>query len=109
MTNVHCTVEVADQGFFEGLHQPIIWQFVCRILHKNEGNRIRGRGCPWYPLPGIRQYVPFVYCRVEGSQMEDRTTDKMWLVKHLEVIRQSVVEDMKVVKVHLVKSYHGYF
>ena len=40
--------------------------------------------------------------------MEDRTTDKMWLVKHLEVIRQSVVEDMKVVKVHLVKSCHGY-
>ena len=40
--------------------------------------------------------------------MEDRTTDKMWLVKHLEVIRQSVVEDMKVVKVHLVKSCRGY-
>ncbi len=31
--------------------------------------------------------------------MEDRTTDKMWLVRHLEVIRISVVEDMKVVKV----------
>ena len=33
--------------------------------------------------------------------MEDRTTGKMWLVKHLEVIRQSVVEDMKVVKVRV--------
>ena len=47
--------------------------------------------------------------RVEGCQMEDRTTDKMWLVKHLEVIRQSVVEDMKVVKVHFVKSCHEYY
>ena len=44
----------------------------------------------------------FVHVRVEGSQMADRTIDKMWLVKHLEIIRQSVVEDMKVVKVSVV-------
>ena len=37
--------------------------------------------------------------------MEDRTTDKMWLVKHLEIIRQSVVEDMKVVKVFILQKY----
>jgi exocyst complex component 3 len=31
--------------------------------------------------------------------MEDRTTNKMWLVRHLEVTRQLVLEDLRVVKV----------
>ena len=40
--------------------------------------------------------------------MDDRTTDKMWLVKHLEVTRQVVLEDLRVVKVSLgVKSWGG--
>ena len=40
-----------------------------------------------------------LYFRIEGSQMADRTTDKMWLVCHLEVIRQLTVEDLRVIKV----------
>lgn len=39
--------------------------------------------------------------RIEGTQMGDRTTDKMWLVRHLEVTRQLVLEDLRVVKVSL--------
>jgi len=31
--------------------------------------------------------------------MEDRTMNKMWLVRHLEVTRQLVLEDLRVVKV----------
>lgn len=42
--------------------------------------------------------------RVEGNQMEDRTTNKMWLVRHLEVTRQLVLEDFRVVKVKKKKS-----
>lgn len=38
--------------------------------------------------------------RIEGSQLEDRTIDKMWLVRHLELIRQNMVGDLRVVKVH---------
>jgi hypothetical protein len=37
--------------------------------------------------------------RIEGNQMEDRTMNKMWLVRHLEVTRQLVLEDLRVVKV----------
>ena len=37
--------------------------------------------------------------RIEGSQLEDRTIDKMWLVRHLELIRQNLVGDLRVVKV----------
>ncbi|XP_033640701.1 exocyst complex component 3-like [Asterias rubens] len=36
--------------------------------------------------------------RIEGSQLEDRTIDKMWLVRHLELIRQNLVGDLRVVK-----------
>ena len=32
--------------------------------------------------------------------MEDRAMNKMWLVRHLEVTRQLVLEDLRVVKVN---------
>ena len=38
--------------------------------------------------------------RIEANQMEDRSMDKMWLVRHLERTRQLVLEDLRVVKVH---------
>ncbi|XP_041361118.1 exocyst complex component 3-like [Gigantopelta aegis] len=36
--------------------------------------------------------------RMEGTQLEDRTSNKMWLVRHLEILRQLMIEDLKVVK-----------
>ena len=36
--------------------------------------------------------------RIEGNQFEDRSDHKMWLVRHLEVIRMLVIEDLRVVK-----------
>ncbi|XP_074656333.1 exocyst complex component 3-like [Tubulanus polymorphus] len=38
-----------------------------------------------------------VITRIEGCQADDRTIDKMWLVRHLEIIRQLVLEDLKIV------------
>jgi len=38
-------------------------------------------------------------CSIEANQMEDREMNKMWLVRHLEVTRQLVLEDLRVVKV----------
>ncbi len=36
--------------------------------------------------------------RIEGNQFEERSDNKMWLVRHLEVIRLLVIEDLRVVK-----------
>ncbi|XP_052762929.1 exocyst complex component 3-like [Mya arenaria] len=36
--------------------------------------------------------------RIEGNQMEDRSGNKMWLVRHLEVTRQIMLEDLRVAK-----------
>ncbi|GFY37592.1 exocyst complex component 3 [Trichonephila inaurata madagascariensis] len=35
---------------------------------------------------------------IEGNQFEDRSAHKMWLVTHLEMSRQIIVEDLRVVK-----------
>jgi len=40
-------------------------------------------------------------CSIEANQMEDRGMNKMWLVRHLEVTRQLVLEDLRVVKVNI--------
>lgn len=36
--------------------------------------------------------------RIEGTQVEERGSNKMWLVVHLELTRQLLLEDLKVVK-----------
>ncbi|KAH7696380.1 Proable exocyst complex component Sec6, partial [Aphelenchoides avenae] len=43
--------------------------------------------------------------RVEGNQLEDRTTNKQWLARYLEVCRRVIVEDLKVVKSGLVACF----
>ncbi|XP_060076179.1 exocyst complex component 3-like [Ylistrum balloti] len=39
--------------------------------------------------------------KIEGNQMEDRDTNKMWLVRHLEITRQLMIDDLRVVKTML--------
>lgn len=36
--------------------------------------------------------------KIEGNQLEDRQGNKMWLVRHLELTRQIMIEDLRVVK-----------
>ena len=36
--------------------------------------------------------------RIEGNQLEDRDQNKMWLVRHLELIRMITLEDLRVAK-----------
>ncbi|XP_022694976.1 exocyst complex component 3-like isoform X2 [Varroa jacobsoni] len=38
--------------------------------------------------------------RLEGNQIEVRSENNMWLVRHLEVTRQLIIEDLKTVKHH---------
>ncbi|XP_056376822.1 exocyst complex component 3 [Hyla sarda] len=43
--------------------------------------------------------------RIEGSQAETRESDKMWLVRHLEIIRRYVLDDLVVVKNLMVQCF----
>uniref|UniRef100_A0A914Z9C5 Exocyst complex component Sec6 n=1 Tax=Panagrolaimus superbus TaxID=310955 RepID=A0A914Z9C5_9BILA len=43
--------------------------------------------------------------RVEGNQLQDRSTNKQWLAVYLEVCRKVVVEDLKVVKSGIVQCF----
>lgn len=43
--------------------------------------------------------------RIEGNQFEERLENKMWLVRHLEVTRQLILEDLKVVKTACVPCF----
>ena len=43
--------------------------------------------------------------RISGSQLEDRSQEKMWLVRHLEIIRRLILDDLKVVKYACVNCF----
>ncbi|XP_069814291.1 exocyst complex component 3 isoform X1 [Dendropsophus ebraccatus] len=43
--------------------------------------------------------------RIEGTQAETRESDKMWLVRHLEIIRRYVLDDLVVVKNLMVQCF----
>ena len=36
--------------------------------------------------------------RIEGNQLETRSENKMWLVRHLELIRMITMEDLQIVR-----------
>jgi len=84
--------------------------FVCQVGHKT---LTRSAGAMWNscfyvatltchqctipPVTAVNCVV--LACSIEANQMEDRAMNKMWLVRHLEVTRQLVLEDLRVVKV----------
>lgn len=39
-----------------------------------------------------------VLIRIESSKLEERNTNKLWLFKNLEIARQFILEDLRVVK-----------
>ncbi|KAI1289385.1 Exocyst complex component 3 [Halotydeus destructor] len=47
--------------------------------------------------------------RIVGNQLEDRSQNKMWLVRHLEVTRQLIKEDMRVVKTACVPCFPPHY
>uniref|UniRef100_A0A0K0EMI9 Exocyst complex component 3 n=1 Tax=Strongyloides stercoralis TaxID=6248 RepID=A0A0K0EMI9_STRER len=45
--------------------------------------------------------------RIEGTQFEDRHTNKAWLARYLEVCRRTVVDDLQIVKSSLIPCFPG--
>lgn len=39
-----------------------------------------------------------VLTRIEGSKLEERSDNKLWLVRDLEIARQFILDDLRVVK-----------
>lgn len=66
-------------------------------LHKRTGYMKVGRPKQWRNK-AFEILKQSVLERIEGNQFEDRSGNKMWLVTHLEVTRQIVVDDLRVVK-----------
>ena len=62
----------------------------------------RPRGWRRSCLERLRQDI---FNKVEGNQLESREENKMWLVRHLEVIRIIMLEDLKTAKKHLVNCF----
>ena len=54
--------------------------------------------CSIKSISGLDVFKRNVMERIEGNQLEDREQDKMWLVRHLELIRKFTLEDLRIVK-----------
>ena len=67
------------------------------IQHKSTGFLPPGRPKQWKKVAFqvLRQNVVE---RIEGNQLDEREQNKMWLVRHLELIRQITLEDLRVAK-----------
>ncbi|XP_005999796.1 exocyst complex component 3 [Latimeria chalumnae] len=50
-----------------------------------------------------------VITRIEGSQADTRESDKMWLVRHLEITRRYVLDDLMVVKILMVQCFPPHY
>ncbi|KAE8597429.1 hypothetical protein XENTR_v10016470 [Xenopus tropicalis] len=46
-----------------------------------------------------------IITRIEGSQADTRESDKMWLVRHLEIIRRYMLEDLIIIKNLMVQCF----
>ncbi|CAH2283730.1 exocyst complex component 3 [Pelobates cultripes] len=50
-----------------------------------------------------------IVTRIEGSQADTRESDKMWLVRHLEITRRYMLEDLIIVKNLMVQCYPPHY
>ena len=76
----------------------------CHSKQKQTGFLPPGRPKRWREIC-MRKLAESVEHKMEGNQLEDRDDNKMWLVRHLEVIRMVMLEDLRIAKNHLVPVF----
>ncbi|XP_016940921.3 exocyst complex component 3 [Drosophila suzukii] len=90
--------------------KPTIIVTALRIIEREEKNdqfalqqqKVTGFLPPGRPKAWRRMIMDVlqqsVVTRIEGSKLEERADNKMWLVRDLEILRQMILEDLRVVK-----------
>ena len=76
----------------------------CVAKQKQTGFLPPGRPKRWYETC-MAKFAQSVEHKMEGNQLEGRGDNKMWLVRHLEVIRILMLEDLRIAKNHLVPVF----
>ncbi|TRY62619.1 hypothetical protein TCAL_00416 [Tigriopus californicus] len=69
----------------------------CLQRQKSTGFLPSGRPKQW-KKKGLQVLKTNVQERIEGNQLETKTENKMWLVRHLELIRMITVEDLRIAR-----------
>lgn len=64
---------------------------------KQTGFLAPGRPKKWKQM-AFKILEKSVESRIEGTQVEEREDNKLWLIRYLELIRQLILEDLRVVK-----------
>lgn len=65
--------------------------------HKQTGFMPPGRPKKWKEM-AFQILEKSVSSKIEGTQLEERADNKHWLIRYLELIRQMMLEDLRVVK-----------
>jgi len=76
----------------------------CITKQKQTGFLPPGRPKRWKDFC-MGKFAQSVEQKMEGNQLEVRGENKMWLVRHLEVIRMLMLEDLRIAKNHLVHVF----
>ena len=76
----------------------------CMAKQKQTGFLPPGRPKKWREVC-MDKLADSVEQKMEGNQLEGRGENKMWLVRHLEVIRMLMLEDLRIAKHHLVTVF----
>ena len=76
----------------------------CLAKQKQTGFLPPGRPKLWREVC-MEKFAGSVEQKMEGNQLEEREDNKMWLVRHLEVIRMLMLEDLRIAKKHLVHVF----
>jgi len=76
----------------------------CLAKQKQTGFLPPGRPKQWR-MTCMAKFKQSVEHKMEGNQLEDRGDNKMWLVRHLEVIRMLMLEDLRIAQNHLVPVF----